>query len=299
MSMFSSFPRAQTECYNDLDMCSFPNSHATWKTCHQPTIETTPPAYFEFDQHQQQQPTTHEYRASQFGSMHQVYYHGEAPGAFPVNNSQMLSNPKDYSGPFNSSKKKAFHNARERRRRKTLKVLYSQLRSLLPNLNPKRKLSIPNTVCRVLKYIPELRNEIEKHRRERDELLATSKRSTSESLERSLASKFASTTRAEGLIDFTHSTPPSASLADHPNVTVNASLGNSQLIITIYNCRIGFLFSTLLVLLEKKGLDVLDAASFSSQDKVCHILHLEIIAGRSAVDTTLLQKKLLRLLSNE
>lgn len=299
MSTFPFFPSAQTETYNDLDMCSFVNPHAPWQTHPQPTLKITPPAYWEFDQHQQQQPTIDEYRTNQFGLMRQKYYHGEIPGNLPVQNSEMAPIPEEYSVPINSSKRKAFHNARERHRRKTLKVLYSQLRSLLPNLNPKRKLSIPNTVCRVLKYIPELRNEIEKTSRERDELLAAAKRSISESSP--VTSKFASKTEAEGLIDFMQSPPPPANLAspDHPTVTVNTELGNSQMIIAIYKCRLGFLFSRVLKLLEKEGLNVLNASTYLSQDKVCHDLHLEMIAGRSEVDTNLLQKKLFILLSDQ
>lgn len=98
-----------------------------------------------------------------------------------------------------------------------------------------------------------------------------------------------------------HSPPPSGSLAspDRPTVTVNAELGRSQIMITIYNCRLGFRFSRLLSLLEKEGLDVLNASSFMSQDKVCYDLHLEMIAGRSEIDKNILQKKLLTLLCDK
>lgn len=299
MSTFPFFPRAQSESYNDLDVCSFVNPHAPWQPHHQPApIKVTQPAYWEFDQ-QQQQPVIDEYRTSQFGFKRQKYYHGDVPGIVPVNNLEMPPTAEEYSVPINSSKKKAFHNLRERTRRRTLKVLYCQLRSLLPSVNPKRKLSIPNTVNKVLKYIPDLRIEIERLSRERDELLAAAKRSISETSP--VTSKSASNTEAEGLIDFMHSPPPSGSLAspDRPTVTVNAELGRSQIMITIYNCRLGFRFSRLLSLLEKEGLDVLNASSFMSQDKVCYDLHLEMIAGRSEIDKNILQKKLMTLLCDK
>ncbi|PIN00173.1 hypothetical protein CDL12_27326 [Handroanthus impetiginosus] len=58
--------------------------------------------------------------------------------------------------------KKINHNANERDRRKRINSLYSALRSLLPaHEDPSRKLSIPATVSRVVKYIPELQNEVE------------------------------------------------------------------------------------------------------------------------------------------
>lgn len=298
MSSFPFFPRAQTESYNDLDVCSFVNPHAPWQAHYQPGIKVTQPAYWEFDQ-QQQQPVIDEYRTSQFGIKRQKYWHGDVAGIIPVNNLEMPPTAEEYSVPINPSTKKAFHNFRERSRRKTLKALYSQLRSLLPNLNPKRKLSIPNTVFRVLKYIPDLRNEIEKLSRERDELVATAKRAISETCV--VTSKSASNTEAEGLIDFMHSPPPSASQAspDRPSVTVNAEVGRSRIMITIYNCRLGVLFSRLLILLEKEGLDVLNASSYMSQDKVCYDLHLEMIAGRSEIDKNIVQKKLLTLLLSE
>lgn len=85
------------------------------------------------------------------------------------NNEESVANSGDYT-------KKAVHNAMERNRRNKLKALYSELRLLLPNPNTKRKLSIPNTVSRVLRYIPELRKEIEELRKQRNELLAANLR---------------------------------------------------------------------------------------------------------------------------
>ncbi|KAK1428901.1 hypothetical protein QVD17_17741 [Tagetes erecta] len=58
--------------------------------------------------------------------------------------------------------KKLNHNASERDRRKKVNGLYTFLRSLLPMSNDqKRKVSIPQTISRALKYIPELQKEIE------------------------------------------------------------------------------------------------------------------------------------------
>lgn len=71
--------------------------------------------------------------------------------------------------------KRIVHNAMERRRRNKMKVLYSELRSLLPNQDTERRLSIPGIVGQVLRYIPELRNKIEERRSQRDELLADSR----------------------------------------------------------------------------------------------------------------------------
>ncbi|XP_057470796.1 transcription factor ORG2-like [Actinidia eriantha] len=66
--------------------------------------------------------------------------------------------------------KKLNHNASERDRRKRINSLYSSLRSLLPAADQMKKLSIPATVSRVLKYIPELQREVERLIHKKEEL---------------------------------------------------------------------------------------------------------------------------------
>lgn len=153
-------------------------------------------------------------------------------------------------------------------------ILETEL-SLLLNCHLQKKPSIPNTVSRILKYIPELRKEIEKLIRKRAKFLAATKQSIAASS--LVISKSGSNTGAERLIDFKHS-PPSATLGspDHLIVTVNAALESSQMMITIYNCRVGFPFSSLFVLLGKERFDVLNASTFIYQDKVYYNLHLEV-----------------------
>ncbi|KAL4587428.1 hypothetical protein LXL04_000299 [Taraxacum kok-saghyz] len=64
----------------------------------------------------------------------------------------------DFSNPM---LKKLNHNASERHRRKRVNDLYAFLRSVLPiSSDQKKKVSIPGTVSRALKYIPELEKEI-------------------------------------------------------------------------------------------------------------------------------------------
>ncbi|XP_019162255.1 PREDICTED: transcription factor bHLH101-like isoform X2 [Ipomoea nil] len=66
--------------------------------------------------------------------------------------------------------KKLSHNASERDRRKRINALYSSLRSLLPDSDQARKLSIPATVSRVVKYIPELQKQVERLQQKKEEL---------------------------------------------------------------------------------------------------------------------------------
>lgn len=74
------------------------------------------------------------------------------------------------SGSPGGGGRKMSHNAYERDRRKQLNELYSSLRSLLPDADHTKKLSIPITVSRVLKYIPELQKEVDGLERKKEEL---------------------------------------------------------------------------------------------------------------------------------
>ncbi|KAL5059238.1 hypothetical protein RYX36_030842 [Vicia faba] len=68
--------------------------------------------------------------------------------------------------------KKLNHNASERNRRKKVNNLISALRSLLPAEDQMKKMSIPVTISRVLKYIPELQKEVEGLTKKKEELLS-------------------------------------------------------------------------------------------------------------------------------
>ncbi|KAG5043285.1 hypothetical protein AAZX31_03G114400 [Glycine max] len=67
--------------------------------------------------------------------------------------------------------KKLSHNASERDRRKKVNDLVSSLRSLLPGPDQTKKMSIPATVSRVLKYIPELQHQVQALTKKKEELL--------------------------------------------------------------------------------------------------------------------------------
>lgn len=75
-----------------------------------------------------------------------------------------------YGSGGSGSHRKLSHNAYERDRRKQLNELYSSLRSLLPDADHTKKLSIPTTVSRVLKYIPELQKQVDSLERRKKEL---------------------------------------------------------------------------------------------------------------------------------
>ncbi|KAK7336490.1 hypothetical protein VNO77_17032 [Canavalia gladiata] len=73
--------------------------------------------------------------------------------------------------PDSTMVKKLNHNASERDRRKKINCLVSSLRSLLPLQDQTKKMSIPVTISRVLKYIPELQQEVQRLAKKKEELL--------------------------------------------------------------------------------------------------------------------------------
>ncbi|XP_061368042.1 transcription factor ORG2-like [Gastrolobium bilobum] len=68
--------------------------------------------------------------------------------------------------------KKLNHNASERDRRKKIKNLIFSLRSVLPVAEQTKKMSIPETISRVLKYIPDLQQQVEGLTKKKEELIS-------------------------------------------------------------------------------------------------------------------------------
>ncbi|KAL8489357.1 hypothetical protein ACS0TY_024827 [Phlomoides rotata] len=87
-------------------------------------------------------------------------------------NGEFTSNFHDGEGDKTAKTKKLNHNASERDRRRKINTLYADLRSLLPLQDQSRKLSIPTTVSRVLKYIPELQKEVERLIQKKERLIS-------------------------------------------------------------------------------------------------------------------------------
>ncbi|XP_043692861.1 transcription factor ORG2-like [Telopea speciosissima] len=106
------------------------------------------------------------------------YNFGETQGfessssQFPSLQPQMESIPSSAISNDQASIKKLNHNASERDRRKKLNSIYASLRATLPGVDQTRQLSIPATISRALKYIPELQNQVEKLKQRKQEILS-------------------------------------------------------------------------------------------------------------------------------
>ena len=124
-------------------------------------------------------------------------------------------------------------------------------------LLPQKKLSIPTTVSRVLKYIPELQHQVEGLFQKKEELLSK------------LSSKG----------DLSHQEVESKNAARRTGPAVSASrLNDRELIIqiskyNIYKCSL----SEILLYLEENGLLLLNASSFESfGGRVFYNLHFQV-----------------------
>ncbi|CAI9765629.1 unnamed protein product [Fraxinus pennsylvanica] len=173
--------------------------------------------------------------------------------------------------------KKVNHNASERDRRKRINTLYSTLRSLLPVADQRMKLSIPSTVSRVLKYIPELQKEVERLLEKKENLVAK-------------------ISKQENSIQYYRK---QRRTADHRSSVLAVSanrIGDRDVVIQLSKLKIeNGSFSEALLQLEQEGILILNASSFESFDgRGFYNLHLHV-QGNQAIDVEILKEKILLL----
>ncbi|XP_043692857.1 transcription factor ORG2-like [Telopea speciosissima] len=178
------------------------------------------------------------------------------PSSFPSFEQQLERNDSLPSSVINNDPaivKKLSHNASERDRRKKLNNLFSSLRSILPGIDQTRKLSIPATVSRVLKYIPELQKQVERLKQRKGEILASVYNRGNNKQRNSIVRKSLPTV--------------SVSRVDEKDILIQ--------ICTSKNTRRPF--SEVLMNLEYEGLQVLDVSVFGSSGEVVFFnLHLQV-----------------------
>ncbi|KFK24862.1 hypothetical protein AALP_AA8G034700 [Arabis alpina] len=153
------------------------------------------------------------------------------------------------------SEKKLNHNASERDRRRKLNGLYSSLRDLLPPSDQKRKLSIPMTVARVVKYIPEQKQELQRLSRKKEELLKRISRKTATLNHH----------HQEQLRNRTMDSSMSANWITDTEIAVQIATSKWTSI------------SDMLLRLEENGLNVINvSSSVSSTARIFYTLHLQM-----------------------
>ncbi|KAB1222198.1 Transcription factor ORG2 [Morella rubra] len=180
--------------------------------------------------------------------------------------------------------KKLNHNASERNRRQKMNDLYSSLGSLLPEADRTKKLSIPATVSQMLKYIPELQQQVMELIQKKEELLSTISSQAKETAREKQPKRIARSTVA----------------------TVSASrLDDGEVVIQVSTSKVHeTALSEILLNLEEDGLLLLNASSFeSSGGRVSYTLHLQVLqqvegSDHEKLECEILREKLMSLYDN-
>ncbi|PHT37261.1 hypothetical protein CQW23_24961 [Capsicum baccatum] len=186
-----------------------------------------------------------------------------------------IINGGDHNQP-DQTVKKLNHNASERDRRKKINGLYSSLRSLLPASEHTKKLSIPATISKILKYIPELQNEVERLIQKKEEFTSTT------------------ISNREKSDDFNKQKRIIRGGIENSSLVISASeVGNKEIVIQISTLKNnkGSIGEAILIL-EDEGLVLLNATSFETfEDRVFHTLHFQA-EGTMVVEVDMLRDKL-------
>ncbi|RZC94417.1 hypothetical protein C5167_026149, partial [Papaver somniferum] len=152
--------------------------------------------------------------------------------------------------------KKSDHNVKEKLRRMRLNDAYSSLKSLLPDSYiSKKKWSSPLVVAKVLEYIPELQEEVEKLKQKKGNILLSSQE------------KQIFTTDQNQIV----SSGPTVS-------TIEITEGEITAQVCVHRERQVDVFPLLLANLEREGIHIASASTLSiSAERVCYHLHLFVI----------------------
>ncbi|KAJ4845665.1 hypothetical protein Tsubulata_003552 [Turnera subulata] len=177
--------------------------------------------------------------------------------------------------------KKLSHNASERDRRKKINYLYSSLRSLLPPSDQTKKSSIPATVSRVLKYIPELQQQVERLVRRKEELLSKISKRDERILHEN--QRIRAPTKSSSL-----------------TAVSTSCLSNKELVVQISTHKVHKVpLSQIFLNLEKDGLAPLNCTSFESFGNMLFCsLHLQM-NGTCSLECDALSQKLMSLHDNK
>ncbi|XP_019256424.1 PREDICTED: transcription factor bHLH100-like [Nicotiana attenuata] len=204
-----------------------------------------------------------------------VHYSSSQPNIVhrQFKNSDEINGDNDH---LDGTLKKLNHNASERDRRKKFNSLCSSLRSLLPPTDHTKKISFPVTVARVIKYIPDLKKEVERLTQKKEDLTL-----------RSIPKK-------EYSADFNKQTIIKGGIQSSLSVISANQVGNGEVIIHISILKTNkSSFAEAVSELEEEGLLLLNSSSFETLgDRVFYNLHFQA-QGTLPIKVQILRDKLL------
>ncbi|KAH9317655.1 hypothetical protein KI387_019424, partial [Taxus chinensis] len=173
----------------------------------------------------------------------------------PLQHSGMLDfgNPKancTYKSGHNGGEitgKKGIHKLVERKRRKDMKILFSLIRSLLPEEYIRGKRSTAEQLSETAEYIKHLQRTVQELTQKREEMR---KKKCCQDLSLSVASE------------------------TFPIVKINYV--GSVVLVSTSTIKHDIVLSDLLLTLENNGLDIFSVTSFAMHEKVFHTIHAEV-----------------------
>ncbi|XP_060178366.1 uncharacterized protein LOC132608348 [Lycium barbarum] len=191
------------------------------------------------------------------------------------NKFDQIINGGDYHNQPDQMVKKLNHNASERDRRRKINSLYSSLRSLLPASEHTKKRSIPSTIARIVKYIPEIQSEVERLIQKKEEITS-----------RTISSK-------ENSADFNKQKRRRGGIESSSLVISASQIAEKEIVFQISTLKINKgSIGEAISELEDEGLVLLNASSFETfEDRVFHTLHFQV-EGTMVVEVDMLRDKL-------
>jgi len=164
------------------------------------------------------------------------------------------------------------HKMIERQRRKEMKVLFSQLGSLLPEHNLRGKRTAAEQVLQTVNYVCHLQRKVKELSAQREKMKVNSDHNPKVSFE-----KFCNKTVSFGGSD-----------REYPAVKINSVGSGVQIWTNILERDI--VYSDILLALEEDGLEVVSAASSAINNRVYHTIHAKVLDLNTFNMHTLYQK---------
>nr|UFA45746.1 bHLH52 [Pinus massoniana] len=151
------------------------------------------------------------------------------------------------------------HKMIERQRRKEMKVLFSQLRSLLPEENLRGKRTVSEQVLEAVNYVYHLQRKVEGLSSQRETMKVNSDQNAKVSLEK-----------------FCNETPQFVgSDGECPAVKINSAGSAVQILTNALENEIAY--SDILFALEHSEPEIVNAASSAINNKVYHTIHAKVL----------------------
>ncbi|XP_068337097.1 transcription factor bHLH162-like [Pyrus communis] len=152
----------------------------------------------------------------------------------------------------------------EKNRRNLMKLLYSNLFSLLPNQNPKEPLTLPEQIDEAINYIKSKESKLQKSREKKESLVGTRKRShatsfiNAESMEpKNLSIESVRSTKA-------------------PQIQIHETGSTVEVVLTTGLDNHQFIFYEILRILDEEQADVVHASFSTLRDTVFHVVRAEM-----------------------